>query len=281
MSADALLGIDEALGVMRTDPRYADLVRDAYLDRDVREAAERFRASAEFVEVRGMVPDWRGLQVLDLGAGNGIASYAFASLGVARVYCVEPSLSKEVGCRAIRRLTEGLPVLTIAACGEEIPLPEGTVDVVYTRQVLHHVSFLPEFLRECARVLKKGGTLIACREHVVRDQRELGTFLANHAMHQLAGGENALEMERYVGAIRAAGLELRKVLGPWESVINAFPAVRSDRELKELPAAILRRQFGGAGLWLGSVPAVGGLVRAYLTWRSAPGRMYSFWAAKA
>ncbi len=47
--------IDEAIRSLRHDPRYADLVRDAYLGRDVADSVRRFETSAEFQAVRAIL----------------------------------------------------------------------------------------------------------------------------------------------------------------------------------------------------------------------------------
>lgn len=100
-----MLTIDEAVRQLRVQPKFSDLVRDAYLGADVRESARRFRASGEFAEVvRLLGPTLQGAVVVDLGAGTSIASHAFASLGAATVYAIEPDPSEEVGRGAIRAL---------------------------------------------------------------------------------------------------------------------------------------------------------------------------------
>ena len=99
-----MLSVDAAVLQLRADPQMADLVRDSYLDRDVLAAGKRFVDSAEFAEVRQRLGDhWRNGIVVDLGAGTGIASYAFAQSGAQKVYAVEPDPSEEVGRGAIMR----------------------------------------------------------------------------------------------------------------------------------------------------------------------------------
>jgi len=275
-----MMTLDEVIRCLRNDPRSLELVRDSYLDANVLESAEQFRVSAEFGEVRRLLGGrLEGACVLDLGAGNGIASYAFAHSGTRRVYAVEPNPSAEAGRGAICRLVAGLPIDVVAAVGENIPLTNEAVDVVYTRQVLHHVQDLASVLRECARVLKHGGLFMACREHVVDDERQLAAFLRDHAIHRLAGGENAFPLDKYVGAIRAAGLELEQVFGPWDTVINAFPAVKTKEDLECMPRRRLQEKLGPLGGVAGTLPGVSSLVWLWIK-RPLPGRMYSFLAEK-
>ncbi len=186
--------LDEAIRTLRQDARYADIVRDSYLEPDVHASAERFFHSAEFFEVRRLLGvQMQESRILDLGAGVGIASYAFVKSGAHRVYAIEPDMSDEVGCGALKRLAADIPsIRIIRGLGEHIPLASGSMDIVYVRQVLHHTHDLLLVLSECARVLRKGGVFLACREHVVDNAGQLRVFLNRHPIHQLAGGENAI-----------------------------------------------------------------------------------------
>jgi ubiquinone/menaquinone biosynthesis C-methylase UbiE len=269
----------EAVSCLRSDSRYADLIRDSYLDQDVLAAAQRFYESAEFREVcellRGQVRD---AKILDLGAGTGIASYAFARAG-AHVYSLEPDDS-DIGRGAISQIVNGMPVELLDAFGESIPLPDQSLDIIYGRQVLHHTRDLHKVMQECARVLKPAGTVLICREHVVDDQQQLNRFLHDHPVHQLAGGEHAYSLDAYQQAITGAGLRLTNVLGPWDSIINAFPKARSNKELDRLPEQVLTERFSNLAALLRFIPGI-----RYLTWRRIradrqPGRLYSFVAIK-
>lgn len=271
---------EEAIRQLRRDSQWAELINDSYLGSDVFETSERFLASAEFAEVQKLLEgNVLGGRILDLGAGNGIASRAFAKCGAETVYALEPDPSDEIGRGAIRRLTEGMPIESTDGYGEEIPLPDEEVDVVYTRQVLHHTSDLPRVLRESARVLKTGRVFLACREHVVDNDQQLQAFLDSHPVHQLAGGEHAYRLDEYLEAIRSAGLRIEKVFGPWDTVINAFPAVRSLEELRRFPKVALERRFGRVGAVASLVPGVDSLVWRRLK-QPKPGRLYTFLAVK-
>lgn len=271
---------EEAVLALRRDPAFADLVRDAYLGPDVAANAERFLASGEFAAVRGLLrARLDGAAVLDVGAGTGIASYAFARSGAREVVALEPDPSEVVGQGAIRRLAGGLPLTLATGFGEQLPFPADRFDIVYLRQVLHHARDLDALVRDCARVARAGGVVLATREHVVSDRAQLEAFLAAHPVHRLAGGEHAYALGAYVAAFRAAGLEGPDILGPFDSVVNSYPELPDDTSLRAFPARALAERFGLAGRMAAFLPGAAALVRWRLA-RATPGRLYTFLGRK-
>jgi SAM-dependent methyltransferase len=271
----------EAIEHLRREPAHADLIRDSYLEEDTLAAAERFERSGEFEEVRRVLGDrLQDAGVLDLGAGTGIGSFALARAGARRVHALEPDPSPVVGRGAMTRLEEAR-IEPVAGAGEDIPLDDASVDVVYARQVLHHITDLVATAREIRRVLRPGGVLLACREHVIDSEADLETFLANHEVHQLAGGEAAYPIETYLTAMNEGGLRVRKVWQPMDSVINAFPLVRSRQELIDLRVRLLGPRLGRVDpRWAGRLPLIGRRVRRVLEPYVPPGSMWSFLAER-
>jgi ubiquinone/menaquinone biosynthesis C-methylase UbiE len=280
MTIETKMTTREAVALLRLDSKYSDFIRDSYFDEDVFAAADRFTQSAEFAEVCSLLNGRvAGAAILDLGAGTGIASYAFASAGAKMVHALEPDDS-ELGRKAIRLLMHEAPINPLEGVGESIPLPDESIDIVYGRQVLHHVKDLPKVMLQAARVLKPGGLFLACREHVVDNDDQLRRFLSEHPVHQLAGGEHAYSLDAYTESIRAAGLTLQKSFGPWDSLINAFPSVRSNAELDRFAERSLRERFNRVGNLLRFVPGMNQLAWHRIRSYRAPGRLYSFLATK-
>lgn len=277
--------VEEAVRLLRQDPRQAQLVEDGYLDQDVCSAARRFGESQEFAEVkRHLGPHLAGAVILDLGAGSGFASHALGGAGARVVYALEPDASDDIGYGGMGRLGTSATVRPIAGVGESIPLQTGSVDIVYARQVLHHVRDLDSVLRECARVLRRRGVLFATREHVAETQDDLHTFLEQHPIHRIAGGENAFPLKTYVMALERAGFRGIRVLRPWESIINAFPGIRTKQDLRAQPrlAADLFLRSSPAWrslVWLRHVPWFERLLWIRLR-RPGPGALYSFLAVR-
>ncbi len=235
---------EQAVEILRHDPKHQQLIRDSYLTADRIENCRRFLDSAEFKEVlaiiRAQAPEAR--RVLDIPGGNGIASFAFAKSGFA-VASVEPDPSNSVGRGAIDFVVqhENLTnVNLVDAYGEALPFADDEFDVAYVRQGLHHARDLSRFISEITRVLRADGLLIASREPVVDDYgKGLQDFLAAQPDHQLYGGENALTHDDYLGALRRPQLKLIRDLGPHESIINLHP-----RSFDELKQAVLNSRSG-------------------------------------
>ncbi|TWP49576.1 class I SAM-dependent methyltransferase [Lentzea tibetensis] len=122
-----------------------------------RATAESFRAARELP--LASLTAWRevltpflvpGTTVLDLGAGTGLFTRAFREWFDVEVIAVEPS--------ADMRAVSGEEML--AGDAARIPLPDGSVDVVWMSTVVHHVPDLAAAGREIRRVLRDGSVLI-------------------------------------------------------------------------------------------------------------------------
>jgi len=271
-----------AVGRLRRErPREA---YESYIDGNNREAAFRFHAGEEFAETYRLLrsaglPDKAA--ILDLGAGNGIASYAFASRG--HVVCaVEPCASEDYGAGAVAKLRRdtGSAIEVVRARGEALPFSDETFDCVYVRQCLHHAGDLAGMIAEAARVLKPGGLFFAAREHVVSNDAQLRRFLAEHPIHQVCGGENAYRLKEYRNAIRRAGMRLLRVIRPYDSAINLYPDTiaavtqRAERRLARIVGGTISRRVVALRIFARLLREALNLLRR------RPGRLYSFLAVK-
>lgn len=89
-------------------------------------------------------------RVLDIGAGTGHQASLLQSLGY-QVTAVDLPASDYAGQRVF-------PVIDYD--GRTLPLPDGVFDVVFSSNVLEHVSDIAALLREMHRVLAPGGVAI-------------------------------------------------------------------------------------------------------------------------
>ena len=214
---------EEAVNWLVSQPEQQDLVKACYYDRPVLRAAERFWKSDEWESIRTLLPTKTG-RALDVGAGNGIASFALAKDGW-ETTALEPDTSAVVGSNAIKGLSDdaGLDITIVEEFGEKLPFPDKYFDVIHARQVLHHANDLEKFCTELYRVLKPSGTLIATREHVISNAGQLGKFLENHPLHNLYGGENAFTLKTYKLALTSAGFKFSHVFASFDTAINYAP----------------------------------------------------------
>lgn len=273
---------EESVKWMREQSEHSELVKQCYLDEDNLAAANRFLSSEEFSEIVKLLRPHRKLKILDLGCGNGIASYAFASLGH-EVYAVDPDLSEDVGLGATARLASKVSngsIKTFQAFAESLPFPDSTFDIVYARQALHHFSDLHKGLAECSRVLKPKGFFLASREHVINDEQQLEIFLENHLLHKLHGGENAYPLNNYISALQQSDFRIVKCMAPFDTIINHFPT--SNTQVKQWLFQVLEKKLGKA---VASVLAQFSPVESLYRYRlsrfcNSPGRLYSFLCIK-
>jgi len=99
-------------------------------------------------------PDFAGLQVLDIGCSAGFISDEFrlAGASVIGLDIDEPGLA-----RARERFGEH--VQFIRAPGDDMPLPDGSVDIVVFNHIYEHVPDVAAVMAEIRRVLKPDGVV--------------------------------------------------------------------------------------------------------------------------
>jgi ubiquinone/menaquinone biosynthesis C-methylase UbiE len=102
----------------------------------------------------------RAVQALDLGCGAGHTSFALARAGAARVIAYDlASEMLDVVAREAR--SRGYAQIeTHKGPAESLEFADSRFDIVVTRYSAHHWFDVPKALREIARVLKQGGTLV-------------------------------------------------------------------------------------------------------------------------
>lgn len=272
---------EQAVEWLRQQPEQTELVRYCYYDDPILGSAERFNASQEWIEVKKLIKNHMPGKVLDLGAGRGISSYAFAKQGC-QVVALEPDTSDIVGAGAIQLLIDEtlMPIEISTHSAEKLPFPDNCFDIVYGRAVLHHSKNLSILCHEVERVLKPGGVFLATREHVISRQEDLKQFLESHALHFLYGGENAFLLNEYVSAINNTGMKMKKLLGPFDSVINFYPT--TNEQFRIQLSVFLKNYLGHKiSFWISQFEILQKVYGRWLSYRSdEPGRHYSFLATK-
>jgi ubiquinone/menaquinone biosynthesis C-methylase UbiE len=105
----------------------------------------RYRFAANYV---------KGTDVLDIACGEGYGTASLVRAGARNVTGVD--ISAEACAHAHRKY--GIDARQGSA--ENIPLEPNSVDVVVSFETIEHVSAPQEFIQECARVLRPGGTVV-------------------------------------------------------------------------------------------------------------------------
>jgi 2-polyprenyl-6-hydroxyphenyl methylase/3-demethylubiquinone-9 3-methyltransferase len=99
-----------------------------------------------------------GLEVLDIGCGGGILSESMARLG-ARVTGTEIT-EKNIRVSQIHAAWAGLDVDYRLVTARELADEGTTFDAVLNMEVVEHVDHLPDFLADCARLVRPGGVMV-------------------------------------------------------------------------------------------------------------------------
>lgn len=178
----------------------------------------------------------RRRRVVDAGCGEGYGLRLLADAGAASVVGVE--LAPDVAAHARATYPEAR---VLEADVGAVPLPDASVDVVVSLQVIEHVWDVPGFLAECARLLRPGGELWCATPNRLTFTPD-GDGPCNPFHHE------ELAPDELAGRVRAtAGLELRTLLGlhhgPRLRAVErlagrSFPDLQLSRPPAEWPRAL-------------------------------------------
>lgn len=180
-----------------------------------------------------------GARVLDLGCGSGFHLQRWADLGAARVVGAEPHPPLTALAQArVERLPAGsrARISVVAAGAEDLPLPDGSIDIMHARWAYFFGSGCEPGLTELDRVMAPGG--LACV--IDNDLTAPSTFGDWFASSYPAYDPDATE--RFWGR---QGWERQSILVTWEFERRAdleavvrieFPPVAAERILAANPA---------------------------------------------
>jgi len=114
----------------------------------------------EFLESFGAAGEVSGERVLDLGCGLGIRTMAVAEAGAAAAVGVDSDLEKIHRARTQADLSGVRSVSYSVQCGTSLAFDAAHFDVVLVLDVMEHLGDPTAVLRECARVLRRGGRVL-------------------------------------------------------------------------------------------------------------------------
>jgi ubiquinone/menaquinone biosynthesis C-methylase UbiE len=109
---------------------------------------------------RTSVIPWDGTQVVaDVGCGNGFDLRQLVPQGRCR-HAIGLDLSAGM-LRSLEDLRRSGRLWLVQADAQQLPLPDGSVDVAMAMHMLYHVPDIPAAVRELRRITKPGGTVLA------------------------------------------------------------------------------------------------------------------------
>jgi SAM-dependent methyltransferase len=154
---------------------------------------EREMARLAVIELFGGRPP--SGRILDAGCGIGLLGRMYPELGL---------IGLDASMTLLRRATTGYR-LRVEASAEELPFADGSFDVVVALNMLHHVINPERAVREFARVLVPGGTLVAVDPRKVWPI-ELAKRLLRGSNSAFAPTHKAFKPDEYAQIVRQSGL---------------------------------------------------------------------------
>jgi arsenite methyltransferase len=125
------------------------------------------RTRAWLFERYGDVPSagfWAELRerplMLDAGCGAGLSTLALFEPVLSRVRYLGVDISAAVDVAAARFAERGLEGAFLQSDLSQLPLPEGSVDLIFSEGVLHHTDSTRDALLSLARLLAPGGRFL-------------------------------------------------------------------------------------------------------------------------
>lgn len=130
------------------------------LDRSV----EGLAGAPEWSALRALLPEMRGLRVVDLGCGFGWFCRWARERGAAQVLGLD--VSERMLARA-RAATSDAGITYARADMERLDLPEAGFELAYSSLALHYVKEIEGLLAKVQRALVPGGHLVFSVEHPI------------------------------------------------------------------------------------------------------------------
>ncbi|HLK25961.1 MAG TPA: methyltransferase domain-containing protein [Caulobacteraceae bacterium] len=130
----------------------------------MRRSREGLDGAAEWPALRALLPDLRGLKVVDLGCGMGWFCRWAREAGAAQVLGLD--LSQRMLERA-RALTDDAGIAYASADLERLELPQGGYDLAFSSLAFHYVEDAGRLYRTIAQALVPGAPLVFSTEHPI------------------------------------------------------------------------------------------------------------------
>ena len=116
----------------------------------IRDAAMRRTSAA----IRALLAAYKGLSLIDIGCGGGLASESLARLGAA-IVGIDAS-EESVRVAELHAIGEGLDLRYRCAAPEDLVSEGQRFDIVLALEVVEHVADLDRFIQACAALRAPG-----------------------------------------------------------------------------------------------------------------------------
>lgn len=127
-------------------------------------SAEGLRGAGEWHILKGMLPDFQGKRVLDLGCGFGWHCKYAADNGAS--YVLGTDISEKMIEKA-RRINDSPAVEYDVVSIEDYTYPESEFDIVISSLAFHYVASFGDVAAKIFRTLRPGGVFVFSVEHPV------------------------------------------------------------------------------------------------------------------
>ena len=188
----------------------------------VRLAFVREQALARFArDARARAP-FKGLRLLDIGCGGGLLCEPMARLGFS-VTGVDAS-ARNIAVARAHAAEGGLEIDYRAATAEAmLAAGEAPFDLILNMEVVEHVTDPGVFLRDCARLLAPGGSMIVATLNRTLEALALAKIGAEYLLRWLPVGTHQwrkfITPEEMRGQLAGQGYEIE---GPFGVAFNAL-----------------------------------------------------------
>jgi ubiquinone/menaquinone biosynthesis C-methylase UbiE len=144
----------------------------------------------------------RGQNVADIGAGGGYFALRFAEIVGAdgQVFAVDTNQNFLDFVKKSAKEKDLVNVETVLAAKDTAPLPEKSIDLIFMRNVCHHLPERPEYFKKLKTALKPEGRIA-----IIEYRRAKG-----FSFHKMFG--HYVPQEKIMKEMEAAGYQLEKDL---------------------------------------------------------------------
>jgi ubiquinone/menaquinone biosynthesis C-methylase UbiE len=184
------------------------------------------RRALEMQSYVKLMPETKGLRVLELGCGIGYQSAMLAKISKSVVATDLPNeslLDHAPGMAAAAELHKHLQIdnVELVPCSaEELPFEDSSIDMVFSSHVLEHIPNQQKALEEIYRVLKPGGyhvCIVPVRFEKLYAFISFYSYLIKATLKRIS----KLFAKKPVKQINEATTSINKVSGP--SILRSFP----------------------------------------------------------